>query len=278
MKVILSRKGFDSTKQKDGTKPNGGIASPILPDKTLLSLPIPENGGKAYSELHYNGISYSEIIKQLGGGNIGETCHLDPDIRQGVFAAPADWKAAFGQRDGELTHLKKQGVGVDDLFLFFGWFRQTEQVNGNLRYVCGDSDGKHVIYGYLQVGDIVTDKNEISKYHWHPHACMTTIKNCLFVARDTLSWDSNRSGYGVFQYDERLVLTKDGMSKSKWRLPELPIFNGSDTVKISKSRADAWDNTDPKHGKYYRALDRGQEFVIEETPAVENWAKSLIDG
>jgi hypothetical protein len=33
MKVILSRKGFDSE--------YGGIASPILPDGTLLSLPIP---------------------------------------------------------------------------------------------------------------------------------------------------------------------------------------------------------------------------------------------
>ena len=33
MKVILSRKGFDSS--------NGGCPSPILPDGTLLSLPIP---------------------------------------------------------------------------------------------------------------------------------------------------------------------------------------------------------------------------------------------
>jgi len=33
MKLILSRKGFDST--------YGGYPSPILPDGTLLSLPIP---------------------------------------------------------------------------------------------------------------------------------------------------------------------------------------------------------------------------------------------
>ncbi len=37
MKVILSRKGMDST--------SGGIASPILPDGTLLSLPIPDKMG-----------------------------------------------------------------------------------------------------------------------------------------------------------------------------------------------------------------------------------------
>jgi hypothetical protein len=33
MKVILSRKGFDSA--------SGGMPSPILPDGTLISLPIP---------------------------------------------------------------------------------------------------------------------------------------------------------------------------------------------------------------------------------------------
>ncbi len=33
MKVVLSRKGFDSA--------NGGIPSPIMPDGTMLSLPIP---------------------------------------------------------------------------------------------------------------------------------------------------------------------------------------------------------------------------------------------
>ena len=45
--MILSRKGFDSK--------NGGIASPILPDGTLLSLPIPQENGREYEELRYNG-------------------------------------------------------------------------------------------------------------------------------------------------------------------------------------------------------------------------------
>jgi hypothetical protein len=38
MKVILSRKGFDSG--------YGGIPSPVLPDGTMLSLPIPSKGDK----------------------------------------------------------------------------------------------------------------------------------------------------------------------------------------------------------------------------------------
>ena len=44
MKIILSRKGFDSG--------YGGIASPVLPDGTLLSLPIPTTEmGITYDEL-----------------------------------------------------------------------------------------------------------------------------------------------------------------------------------------------------------------------------------
>ena len=45
LKVILSRKGFDSS--------NGGCPSPIMPDNTLLSFPIPSDDGVSYDELGY---------------------------------------------------------------------------------------------------------------------------------------------------------------------------------------------------------------------------------
>ena len=52
MKVILSRKGFDSA--------NGGIASPIFEDGTMLSFPIPSKDHDkdkiAYEELTCNKI------------------------------------------------------------------------------------------------------------------------------------------------------------------------------------------------------------------------------
>jgi hypothetical protein len=48
MKVILSRKGFDSE--------YGGIPSPIMPDGTLLSLPIPyEQDIIKYTDLTFQG-------------------------------------------------------------------------------------------------------------------------------------------------------------------------------------------------------------------------------
>ena len=58
MKIILSRKGFDGTA--------GGVPSPIMPDGTLLSLPIPAKMDKLrYSDIQYEGVSYSEILRQL---------------------------------------------------------------------------------------------------------------------------------------------------------------------------------------------------------------------
>lgn len=56
MKIILSRKGFDSS--------NGGIPSPILPDGTLLSIPIPGKfDNLSFDDLNYNGVSFSNILR-----------------------------------------------------------------------------------------------------------------------------------------------------------------------------------------------------------------------
>lgn len=49
MKIILSRKGFDSE--------NGGYPSPILPNGTLLSIPIPS----AYNNNNYMQLKYEDV-------------------------------------------------------------------------------------------------------------------------------------------------------------------------------------------------------------------------
>ena len=54
MKVVFSRKGFDSQ--------YGGMPSPILSDGTLLSLPIPsKEDNTKYAGLTWNGKSYYEL-------------------------------------------------------------------------------------------------------------------------------------------------------------------------------------------------------------------------
>ena len=143
MKVVFSRKGFDSA--------SGGIPNPILPDGTLLSLPIPSPGDNIqYEELFWKGMSYYDIIRSLSPRTriLPTTpCHLDPDLRKEVLSRER-WIPAFGQIGSSLMHLYNQGVDVGDLFLFFGWYRQTELHNGQLRFVPNAPD-LHIIYGYL---------------------------------------------------------------------------------------------------------------------------------
>lgn len=74
MKIILSRKGFDST--------NGGIVSPIFEDGTMISFPIPSNDIDTYDSLCYNGTKYSQILHDLRYKG-GDHCHLDPDLDLG---------------------------------------------------------------------------------------------------------------------------------------------------------------------------------------------------
>ena len=62
MKVIISRKGFDSG--------YGGMPSPILPDGTMLSMPIPSSGDMVkYKDIFHDGESYADIIRQLKSTN-----------------------------------------------------------------------------------------------------------------------------------------------------------------------------------------------------------------
>lgn len=135
MKIILSRKGFDSTTAE--------IASPIMSDGRLLSLPIPvtprqaEGGevGIPYHELRFDNQPLDEIIHQLWNGHRRpfqqENAHLDPDLDPDRFPPrQPGWRRNFGQQGNAQTHLERCGVGKDDLFLFFGWFKQAELRDG----------------------------------------------------------------------------------------------------------------------------------------------------
>ena len=90
MKVILSRKGFDSS--------NGGCPSPIMPDGALISMPIPSDDRDSYGDLCYCGMPYSRILQQLAPKKTFGHCHVDPDIRDDCRAKSIErWKPGFGQ-------------------------------------------------------------------------------------------------------------------------------------------------------------------------------------
>lgn len=263
MKVIISRKGFDSG--------YGGMPSPILPDGTMLSMPIPSSGDMVkYKDIFHDGESYADIIRHLKRTNpvINQECHLDPDIRREAIKRLPGWRPAFGQIDAARSHLCNQGVGIGDLFLFFGWFRHTELFDGKLTFA-GQSTGFHAIYGYMQIGDIVTRPEDVPKWlESHPHAKANrwTRNNAIYIAADNLSLKPELPGAGCFSFSPQLKLTKEGCSRSIWSLPD--FFKD---IPITYN-ANAW-----KEDGFHSAA-KGQEFVLTADSNVINWLTESIFG
>ena len=266
MKIILSRKGFDSQYGKQ--------ASPILPDGTLLSLPIPSNDELSYSDINWNGRSYWDIICSLKPKTYLDeksNCHLDPDLRECSIIRKRGWKQAFGQTGSSLTELRDYEIKVGDLFLFFGWFKETEYKNGVLRYKYKARD-LHVIYGYMQIGDIIEDNDSIPDWLlYHPHSNLRLYQNAwdkglnaIYLPTDKLSFAPKLPGAGTFKYDSRFILTKNGFSRSRWEFPQNMVG-----VPISHN-PNGWKSN------YFQSAARGQEFVMEGTPCVMEWVNRLF--
>ncbi|OLS24701.1 MAG: hypothetical protein HeimC2_21820 [Candidatus Heimdallarchaeota archaeon LC_2] len=277
MKVILSRKGFDTY--------NGGYASPILPDDTLMSLPIPSDRDKIqYSDLKFdNDHSYFERMKEIDprrksnkkyiSFNERTKCHLDPDIYRYVKLRRKGWMPLFGPSGKAYTELTKEGVSVGDLFLFYGWFKRTIEKDGILEFAPKAQD-LHVIFGYLQVGEIYQVANRLSDnptwMRYHPHVeniDRRKNRSIVYVASKFVMWDDDITGSGVFSCNENVILTKKGYPRSRWLLPE--FFR---KVRIYPHTSSAW-----REEGYFQSTSPGQEFVIEDNDKVENWAKSLIN-
>jgi hypothetical protein len=274
MKVILSRKGFDSK--------NGGYPSPILTDLRLVSLPIPwKSDEHKYSDLHLDSSrTYYDLMRDLKirikynkkRDKLTEDtrCHLDPDINLDVIERKLGWKGIFGQMDKAQSHLKNKGVKNGDLFLFFGWFKRTAKEEKTFD---SSSPDLHIIFGYLQIDKIIRDNFDTDICEWmkyHPHANKERKENptnTIYVARDRLTWNNGIPGYGIFRFNEALVLTKEGYSRSKWNLPS--FFKN---VEISYHSPSAW-----KPEGHFQSAKIGQEFVVEDNPLVEEWAKKLIE-
>ena len=243
MKIILSRKGFDSS--------NGSYPSPILPDGTMLSMPIPGDDGITYSEIQHNGITYSEILSQLTNNQFREkVCHLDPDIRPDLRSVPVEnWSPAFGQASSSQGLLQNAGVEVGDIFLFFGWFKKTKKTDSGYKYMTKrDSDDfydvsdLHAIYGYMQIGEIIKDKAEIQKYVWHPHSQPyynePNFNNALYIPAEKLSFAPDVAGsedgaaigggQDADSFGGEIIINGGSISASEWHdNDEYLIGNGS---------------------------------------------------
>jgi hypothetical protein len=185
MKIVLSRKGFDST--------SGGGPSPIV-DGVPVSLPIPASAGRPGTS--YAALGLGDHVAAASRGRVGADAlaHHDP-----MFTT--DGRCLFGQCQAAQSHLENQGVGPGDLFLFFGLFCQ------------GDEPAHHRIFGWLWVEELIRIGDpamaELARLG-HPHALEAHGRN------DTV-W-CGPGGRARTAHPE-LRLTVEGAKPSLWRVP-----------------------------------------------------------
>lgn len=286
MKVVLSRKGFDST--------YGGVPSPIFPDGSLLSIPIPdtEKSSPAFSRVAVSkdGLSLSRIVSDLGGLSPDIPAHVDPDILKGALPRTPSWRPAFGQTGAAAAHLANQGVEIGDIFLFFGLFRRVSLGSETLRFV-KDSPPTHAIFGWLQIGEIVPCGTRLERKRaarsWpeHPHVLADRgPASVLYVAADRLDLkysqverNKNLPGaglFGSFVDGGLLQLTRPNARLSDWRLPVSVATVSGRPPQVSYHSRRPFE----RRGKWFefQAAPRGQEFVVSEAPHA--WLSDLFAG
>lgn len=271
MKVVLSRKGFDSK--------NGRIPSAIMPNGDVLSFPIPSDDAAIFDELAYDGVSYGTILNDLFAQTLGfkgcpfEHCHVDPDLDRSRWQSPPKkWGPAFGP-SYDIWHYLNEVVGVQegDLFLFFGTFHfVTRNDTGKFEFSSKTGDfyrdcDLHLIWGYMQIGEIILDRERIIReYPWHPHVGGAV----LLVPRKRLSFNPSMPGSGLLPFAKKRVLTRKGKSKAYWQ------YNAAyapENIVVAKGRKNSSRDPDCI---YYSGI--WQELGLKEGKTAENWCKRMI--
>lgn len=282
MKVILSRKGFDSQ--------YGRVPSPILPDGRMISLPIPDKAAPTrYEAVHRDGINLGSLVINLGGKRkpskpiaTSDFAHLDPDLDAGAIPRPQGWRPIFGQESAAAGHLRNQGVGPGDLFLFFGWFRPVSEAgDGRLRYMTSQKP-VHALWGWMQIGAMHPCPPPAEVAAWalsHPHLHgPPRTGNTIFIAADALIVGGRRlPAAGLFNSKPERVLTDEGLPPSMWRLPAW--MHPSTGVACLTYNVDAtrWTSIDDRSCRLASAA-KGQEFVLTATDAHQQdaWLTGLF--
>jgi hypothetical protein len=277
VKVILSRKGFDTA--------SGGCPSPIFPDGTMMALPIPdENSTVRYRDLTWNGRNLAALVSRMSAGKIpaDHGAHLDPDIRTDALPRAPGWRPIFGQHGAARGHIQKQGVGEGDIFLFFGLFRDVREDD---TFVPA-SRGRHIIWGWMQVGEILPVDQNRDRLAWasyHPHLTRGESRtNAVYIGADHLRLPglahASLPGAGIFpRFAPAFQLTAEGAAgSSTWRLPAWFHPKGRRSALSYHGDPQRW--TREGETVLLRAVGRGQEFVIDGTdyPEVVPWIAQLL--
>ena len=240
MKIIFSRKGFDST--------SGRAPSPII-DGVLYSLPIPT--GDYPSASTYDDLGLGDALSKVQSRYTAKClCHEDP-----MFW---DDRCAFGQTSGAQGILEKQEVGEGDVFLFFGLFNE----------LCSD-DRHHRIFGYLEIENVLpigchpTGKEVPGPSRQHPHTIAKWDNGKEWQKNNTIYTGRGRKARKA---SDILRLTKSGCRASFWSILEC--------LREARLPQRTWrwceDGT--------RQVIVGQEFVADvgDLPEPKRWLNKII--
>lgn len=273
MKLILSRKGFDSAA--------GGCASPLI-DGRPVSLPIPT---RMPTPTRYRDLAgeIAGLVTDLTKGRItaDQPCHLDPDLDPAALRRAPGWRGALGQVSAAQSHLANHRIGTGDLFLFWGLFRPAEESRAGQWHYTGPAE--HRIFGWLQVDEILNvgdDPRATLEHHRaldrHPHLHgRWPANNTVYLARDRLALPGSSTsarGYGLLPRGHRLTATTSAQP-SLWTIPAwlTPEHGGTGLTYHPESR---WLDATT-----LRAAARGQEFIadIGDRRDALDWIGSLLE-
>jgi hypothetical protein len=239
VRIILSRKGFDSVA--------GRAPSPIVNGEPI-SLPIPTT---KRSETTYEVAGLGDIVARTTKGRVRpeNLCHEDPMFCNG--------RCAFGQTGAAQAHLANQGVGVGDVFVFFGLFAGED-----------GQDRHHRIFAFLQVEEVRAlgsrphEGDRIEGFpRRHPHTIGEwNENNTVYLGRGTQTRRAHQS----------LRLSKLGGPASCWFVP--PWLR---TIGLSYHRNPARWMVENE----LKLVGRGQEFVADIGDLTEPraWLASVLD-
>jgi hypothetical protein len=256
----------------------------------MVSLPIPDKQSSIrYQDIRWQEYNLGSLVSNLIGVQIPAShfAHLDPDLNSESLSRHPEWRPIFGQTGAAQGHLQNNGVQAEDIFLFFGLFRNVINNAGKLSWD-RRSQPRHVVWGWLQIDEVLkVDGCDLSKYGWaeyHPHFHRDSeANNTLYVARRYLTLPGlaaeGLAGAGVFlHFSEKLVLTASAATKSsQWELPKwfypydnkYPLTYHSDMAR--------WQRTE--NGTRLNAVARGQEFILDtgDFPEAIEWLKGLME-
>ncbi len=259
----------------------------------MCTLPIPEyserDGATRYETIRFSELSLGKLVHDLTHGKIGpgHAAHLDPDLNCESLPRLPGWKPLFGQAGAAESHLRKVGVQLGDLFLFYGWFREVKLHDGKYRYVKATHD-LHVLFGWLQIEQRIVLPNperipDWARYHPHARRERYSSADSLYIATDHLQLPGVAGGLpgaGIFRrYHPSLCLTNTApyCSRCVWRLPEWMHPTPGQTTLTYHGNPSVWQRRDGY--TLLRSAGRGQEFVLDcdEYPQAVEWVAELLN-